>query len=100
MALSITHRRKKFVLSGELTIYSVREAADALLPKLRAGTAALDLAQISEIDGAGLQLLLKARRVSSQAGQDLVIAAASPAVRDALDLVRGDELRQLIRSAS
>jgi len=93
-------RRKKLVLSGELNIYGVREAADVMLPKLRAAATPLDLADVSEIDSAGLQLLVMARRVAAAAGHEFDIAAASAAVREALDLVQCDELRRCLRGAA
>lgn len=100
MPLQIQPRRKKLVLTGELNIYSVREAAGTLLPRVRQHREALDLGGISEIDSAGLQLLLAAQRVAQAAGHELQIAAASQAVREVFDLVHCDELRQCLRSAA
>lgn len=45
----------------------------------------LDLAQVSEIDTAGLQLLIFAKREAQRLGKTLAIVAHSPAVRECLD---------------
>ncbi len=45
-------------IDGELTIYTVAELAAALLPQMGAAACLeLDLSQVTEMDGAGLQLL-------------------------------------------
>lgn len=50
------------VIAGELTIYSVAEAREALHDILVAGSEVdIDLAQITEIDSAGLQWMLAAK---------------------------------------
>jgi len=50
---------QQLVLAGELTIYQVAKAKAAMAD--HAG-AILNLAEIEDLDGAGLQLLLAARR--------------------------------------
>jgi anti-anti-sigma factor len=65
-------------VSGSFTIY---HALEAKAPLLAQQGAALDLSEVEEMDGAGLQLLLLARR---DAGIRLV--AASDAVTDTLRL--------------
>lgn len=100
MPLEIQSTRKSLALSGELTIYTARDAFEHLLPKLRAAKSpALDLAQVAEFDCSGLQILLMARREAVASGKDLRILAASAAVREALDLVQCDELRTRIGGA-
>lgn len=86
------------MLNGELNIYAAGAAAEAVLAPLREGVSSMDLGEVSEIDGAGLQLLLMANRVTQGAGRELRIAAASKAVRETLDLVQCDELRNLLGS--
>ena len=99
MPLELHQKRKTLIVSGELNIYTAREAGEKLLPLLReAASPTIDLAQVSEFDSSGLQVLLMARRAAVAAGKDLRIAAASAAVRDALDLVQCDELRSRIKS--
>lgn len=45
----------------------------------------LDLSQVGEIDTAGLQLLILAKREASRLGKALQIVAHSPAVRETMD---------------
>lgn len=68
----------QLVLAGELTIYRVAEAQAAMAA--HAG-AFLNLAEIEELDGAGLQLLLAGRR-------DLALrpGPTSPAVQAVMEL--------------
>jgi anti-anti-sigma factor len=101
MPLEIQSKRGSVALSGEMNIYTAREAAERLLPLLReAKSPAIHLGQISEFDCSGLQVLLMARREAVAAGKDLRILQASAPVRDALDLLQCDELRSQIRGAA
>jgi anti-anti-sigma factor len=75
-------------LDGELTIYRAAELKPLLLQRPDGDAAlALDLSQVSEIDTAGVQLLLLARREAALQGRGFGIAAVSPAVADALELL-------------
>ncbi len=67
-------------LDGELTIYRAAELKPLLLGD--ASALALDLSAVHEIDSAGLQLLLLARRERAA----LRLVAPSTPVRDALAL--------------
>ncbi|MGQ9659229.1 MAG: STAS domain-containing protein [Thermochromatium sp.] len=76
-------------LSGELTIYTVAET----LTRLRAHLAehhlpVLDLSEVTEIDGAGLQLLLWLRETARARGIALRLVAPSPAVCRVLELLQ------------
>ena len=48
----------------------------------------LDLSHVVELDTAGLQLLLTARRYASDAGRELSVANPSRVVADVLELCR------------
>ena len=70
-------------LGDELTIVTAAETRERLSPYLKAGTSLeLDLSAVSDIDTAGLQLLLAARR------EDAVLCEPSQVVRDLLDFTR------------
>ncbi len=71
--------RKRLAFRGELTI---NYAADAMAFLRSQGGAELDLSDISEMDGAGLQLLLLAHRDGG-----LRLVGASESVVDVLRLV-------------
>ena len=74
-------------IDGELTIYTAADLAAQLLPRLGATPAmALDLSQITEMDGAGLQLLLMIQREAPKAGIQLTVTDQSKAVTETLAL--------------
>lgn len=75
-------------LDGECTIYRAAELKPLLLQALRPGaTLALDLAEISEIDTAGVQLLLLAQREARALGGGLRLEALSPPVEEVFTLL-------------
>ncbi|MFG1926582.1 lipid asymmetry maintenance protein MlaB [Cryptosporangium sp. NPDC048952] len=70
-------------LGDELTIVTAAETRERLVPYLKTGTALeLDLSAVSDIDTAGLQLLLAARQ------EGAVLSEPSPTVSDLLDFTR------------
>ncbi|WP_455884929.1 STAS domain-containing protein [Pseudomonas spelaei] len=76
-------------IDGELTIYTVAELAAALLPQMGATPRLeLDLSQVTEMDGAGLQLLAVLEREAGIAGTALSVTGQSQAVMQALQLCR------------
>ncbi|MFL1416544.1 lipid asymmetry maintenance protein MlaB [Pseudomonas fildesensis] len=77
-------------IEGELTIYTVAELAGELLPQMGAAPRLeLDLSQVTEMDGAGLQLLAVIQREAGIAGTTLSVTGQSQAVTQALQLCRG-----------
>ena len=80
-------------VDGELTIYTVAELAGALLPQIGAAPRlALDLSQVTEMDGAGLQWLAVVQREAGIAGSALQVTGQSQAVTQALQLCRSAAL--------
>lgn len=82
-------------IAGEMTIYSAAELKEALLAAVRCGDAVeIDLAEVSELDTAGLQQLLLARREAIREGKSFSLREASRAVGALLDMyrMRGDTL--------
>ncbi|KRP62056.1 STAS domain-containing protein [Pseudomonas orientalis] len=76
-------------IDGELTIYTVAELAGALLPQMGAAPRLeLDLSEVTEIDGAGLQLLAVIQREAGVAGIALSVTGQSQVVVQALQLCR------------
>ncbi|MFZ3402603.1 STAS domain-containing protein [Aeromonas salmonicida] len=74
-------------ISGEMTIYTAAELKQALTPLLyRLQALELDLSGVSEMDSAGLQLLLAAKKTMQQGGSPLHLVMHSHAVLDALEL--------------
>ncbi len=81
------HAGRLLRIDTELTIYTALASKDLLLTELAAGSGiTIDLSAVSEIDTAGLQLLLLTHREASKAGKTLRIAAPSPAVASVLEL--------------
>ncbi len=75
-------------IEGDLTIRRVQEMKDVILARLAQSQALeVDLAGVTEIDTAGVQLLLMARRAAQASGKQLRLAAYSPAVASLFDLL-------------
>jgi anti-anti-sigma factor len=77
-------------VSGELTMHQAETIAPLLLASLPTdgSVAQLDLSDVSEIDTAGLQLIMAAHRETVNRFSSLTIVAASQAVRETLELFR------------
>lgn len=76
-------------IEGDFTIRRVQEMKDVILARLaQAQALEVDLAGVTEIDTAGVQLLLLARRAAQAGGKELRLVAPSPAVAALLDLLR------------
>lgn len=79
-------------IEGELTIYCAAEMKPRIgglldeVAEAAASQGEIDLAQVSEIDSAGLQLLLLARREAAARGIALELRNPSQAVIDCLAL--------------
>lgn len=84
----------RIALGGELTIYTAAELRDRLVAVVpRAERIELDTAAVSEIDTAGLQVLLSVKRHCEGEGKSLVCAEHSDSVRECIELLRlADEL--------
>jgi anti-anti-sigma factor len=77
--------RRELSFDGELTILTAAEHHRRLRLSLADGVDLhLDLSGVSEIDTAGLQVLLIADRAARQLGAVLTLGEPSPAVRDVL----------------
>ena len=84
----IQFQRASHVLkvTGELTIYHAAEAKLRLDEELaRDPSMELDLAEVTELDTAGAQLLLWLKRTGRNQGQAIAFANHSPAVLEVLD---------------
>lgn len=75
-------------LDGELTIYRAAELKPLVLEALAAGPALeVSLAGVTELDTAGLQVLILAKQVALASGRSLRLVAHSPAVLDVFELL-------------
>jgi anti-anti-sigma factor len=79
---------------GELTIQTAAERKAALLTLLESADQdfVVDLSGVTELDTAGLQLLLMARREADQLGRRLTLVAPSHAVDDVLAIAQLGDL--------
>ena len=76
----------RLTIIEDLTIYHALAHKQQLLDALQAANGLeLDLSQVAEIDTAGLQLLILAKREAGRLNKDLDIVAHSPNVRQTLD---------------
>ncbi|MDP9900946.1 STAS domain-containing protein [Variovorax ginsengisoli] len=75
-------------LEGELTIYGAAPLQARLLAALADAPEGLDidLAGVTEIDSAGVQLLMATRRAALATGSSVTLCAPSDAVREVFDL--------------
>jgi anti-anti-sigma factor len=73
-------------ITQDLTIYHAMEQKQQFMTALEgAAGLELDLSQVAEMDTAGLQLLMLAKREAGLANKQLSIVAHSPVVRQTLD---------------
>jgi anti-anti-sigma factor len=76
----------RLTISEDLTIYNATPQKEQLMSALQASDALeLDLSHVGEMDTAGLQLLLLAKREAGLQDKALSIIAHSPAIRQTLD---------------
>ena len=85
MAAKRTHR--KIAIEGPMTIYEAAENKRTLLEALgRGAELEIDLSGVSEMDTAGIQLLLLVKREGTKANKRVRLTAHSHASLDAIDL--------------
>jgi anti-anti-sigma factor len=88
-------------LAGELTIYTAAAAKVTLFEALaKKADLAIDLSAVTELDTAGLQLLLMASDLNSQAGCSTTLIAPSSAVIEVVELCNVRPLFQFQPSSS
>jgi anti-anti-sigma factor len=76
-----------YAIDGEMTIFRAAELKAALLPEIeRAQEIEIDLSHVSEIDSAGLQLMIAAKLEAILRGKQLRFTGHSKPVTDMLDL--------------
>jgi len=75
-------------LCGEFTIFTANETKDRLSETISGaiGDIEVDLADVTEIDSAGLQLMVMAKREATAQGKNLRFTQHSAPVLDLLDL--------------
>lgn len=79
----------RFSIEGEMTIYTAMELKDQLLsPLAQCAAMEIDLAGVSEIDSAGLQLLVMTKQAATAQGRTLCLCGHSAAVLEILDLCK------------
>jgi anti-anti-sigma factor len=73
--------------AGEMTIYHAAEMKEPLLACIgRCREVEINLSEVIELDTAGFQLLVLAKREAVRAGKPLHLVAHSPATLEVLDL--------------
>lgn len=77
----------RLTVDGEMTINTALELKNALLgPLTDCNGLEMNLAEVSEIDSAGVQLMILLKTEAQAAGKVLRITGHSPAVLEILDL--------------
>jgi anti-sigma B factor antagonist len=90
MTRQVHCKGKRMSIEGEMTVYTAASLAKQVLAGLakRAAIRLLDLSKVSEIDTAGLQILLVARRQAAALGRELQIVTPSSAVGEVFQLLQ------------
>lgn len=84
---TVQHNRRSVSISGPLTIYEAAESKSALLGELDADHVLdVDLSEVSELDTAGLQLLLMLKLEAQRTEKRLHFVGHSRAVLRVIDL--------------
>ncbi len=77
---------ERMTIKEDMTIYHAESLKAALMRGIERSTLLeLDLSQVTEIDSAGIQLLMLAKRESQSRAKTLSITAHSPAVHELID---------------
>jgi anti-sigma B factor antagonist len=77
----------RIAVEGELSIFKVADLRQRLLEAISDGTEVdVDLSHVSEIDSAGIQLLVAAKREAATRSKLLHFTGYSPAVSDIIEL--------------
>ena len=88
--LSVKHQKKKSCaqIEGEMTIYNAAELKEEFMPLIEdARDLEINLAQVNEIDTAGVQLLMLAKKERATHGYALSLTDHSSAVLDVFELM-------------
>lgn len=87
-ASSATTLPVRFAVDGELTIYRAADVKTLLLDALRqTPLLEVDLAGVTELDTAGLQVLMLAKQVAAADGRQLRLVGHSPAVMEVFEML-------------
>lgn len=79
---------QKFLLDQDLTIYNANDIKQRLTAALAEGDGLeLDLTKVSEMDTAGVQLLLFLKKEAQRLGKEARIVGHSAEVRETLDFL-------------
>ncbi len=74
-------------IEGEMTIYSALDTKERLISALaRHNQVEIDLSHVSEMDSAGLQLMILAKREAAAKNKQIRFVSHSPAVVEVLEL--------------
>jgi anti-anti-sigma factor len=74
-------------IAGDMTIYTAADLKQELMKHMfQPGELEIDLSEVSEMDSAGLQLLILAKREALHGGRAMRLTGHSRAVLDVLDI--------------
>jgi anti-sigma B factor antagonist len=81
------HRNELAAIEGELSIYRAAELRDLLTPHWRSPDLEMNLAAVTEMDSAGVQLLMAAKKSAAPGARALRLVNHSPAVLEVFELL-------------
>lgn len=82
-----THIAGLRLVEPELTIYQVRDLRSAWLQAYAEGARGFDLSAVTEIDGAGAQLMASLAAYGKREADPVTFSSASAVVRELLELL-------------
>ena len=85
---TVSPEAPKLPVEGEMTIYRATELKQILVDAVNGGQdLEIDLSAVTEIDTAGVQLLMLAKKLAQSKQQQLHLTGHSPAVLEAFELL-------------
>ncbi len=79
----------RVAIAGEMTIFTARDWRDRLLAAMEApGDVELDLGMVSEVDAAGIQLLVSLALEAREMGRALRLVAVAERITEAFEFCR------------
>jgi anti-anti-sigma factor len=94
MDSQVHYEQQRVRVDGEMTVYTCSQLKPELLAQVtqHADATELELSRVTEMDTAGLQILLMALRHASDLGREMRVVSPSRAVTEVLELCRLTDL--------
>jgi anti-anti-sigma factor len=93
-AAQVREEENRFVVSGEMSIYTAATLKSELFDRCNASAAPcrIDVSEVTVLDTAGVQILLLTYRMAMAGGREFLLLNPSEPAREALNLIGVHEL--------